>query len=608
MVLGGVAISDNDAYRETYAEVFWDSVVQQAVAQAGQGEKNGMVSMLVETADTPVIGASFRMAALPLAEESTTANLVLSITFTGGYVDDSSGVAINSGSMEFTLTANKTKIEYSETSTVETRYEVQSYTATTASVSMTATSSIAATVTTDTIANDTVSMTVTVEAEVTAGTSIKGATAMNVSLKVSMSTSGNVTVNDSVYDVEEVKPETPVVEPAIGSEEKPYEVASEADIEKIASMIETPSETFYVRLVKDIVLKANQTAATIVIPEGYNIDMDLNEFNISRKSATAPSDDSALKSVGDDSRYIFDIYGNFRISNGSVGGSLFAAPSARLFQVYSGDVVFDNITTYTFSSSGNGAGIWVYGGDVEVTGCTFYGTNYSISADAGNVTVIDSHLYNMATNQMPNFSYCLSFSGNELYVEDTEIYGIQGAISSRGVNDVIAKGTLAVTSAETLDLMPSDYRIFYNNWDKSPNDNHIIQNGEIYHALYTDGGGANPSTTYINGGTFRTDSTMSTVQVGNTTRGDGGGPYDSYVYISGGTFENTTEKGEILVDFDDNPPYSEDPNSFGYGKCIVTGGTFKSPSHDMPASLEDFVDTENYQIIGSSGTYTVTAL
>ena len=172
-----------------------------------------MVSMLVETADTPVIGASFRMAALPLAEESTTANLVLSITFTGGYVDDSSGVAINSGSMEFTLTANKTKIEYSETSTVETRYEVQSYTATTASVSMTATSSIAATVTTDTIANDTVSMTVTVEAEVTAGTSIKGATAMNVSLKVSMSTSGNVTVNDSVYDVEEVKPETPVVEP-----------------------------------------------------------------------------------------------------------------------------------------------------------------------------------------------------------------------------------------------------------------------------------------------------------------------------------------------------------------------------------------------------------
>ena len=207
-----------------------------------------------------------------------------------------------------------------------------------------------------------------------------------------------------------------------------------------------------------------------------------------------------------------------------------------------------------------------------------------------------------------SLSYCLSFSGNELYVEDTEIYGIQGAISSRGVNDVIAKGTRAVTSAETLDLMPSDYRIFYNNWDKSPNDNHIIQNGEIYHALYTDGGGANPSTTYINGGTFRTDSTMSTVQVGNTTRGDVGGPYDSYVYISGGTFENTTEKGEILVDFDDNPPYSEDPNSFGYGKCIVTGGTFKSPSHDMPASLEDFVDTENYQIIGSSGTYTVTAL
>lgn len=583
--------------------------MKQAVVQAGQGEKNGMISMLVETTDAPAIGTSFRMAAMPLAEEPTTANLVLRITFTGGYVDESSGVAINSGIMEFTLTANKATPEDTATSTVETRYEVQSYIATTASVSMTAADSTAtATVTAETITSSTVSMTVTVGAEIAAGSPITGATATNVSLDVSMSTSGNITVNDSVYDAEEVKPETPVVGPTIGSEEKPYEVASEADIEKIASMIETPSETFYVRLVKDIVLKANQTAATIVIPEGYNIDIDLNEFNISRKSATAPSDDSTLKSVGDDSRYIFDIYGNFRISNGSVGGSLFEAPSARLFQVYSGNVVFDNITTYTFSSSGNGAGIWVYGGDVEVTGCTFYGTNYSISADAGNVTVTDSHLYNMATNQMPNFSYCLSFSGNELYVEDTEIYGIQGAISSRGVNDIIAEGTLAVTSAETLDFMPSDYRIFYNNWDKSPNDNHIIQNGEIFHALYTDGGGANPSTTYINGGTFRTDSTMSTVQAGNTTPGDGGGPYDSYVYISGGTFENTTETGEILVDFDDNPPYSEDPNSFGYGKCIVTGGTFKSPSPDMPASLEDFVDTENYQITGSSGTYTVTAL
>ena len=309
---GGIVISDSDAYRETYAEVSWDSVVQQAVAQAGQGERNGMISMLVETADTPVIGASFRMAALPLAEEPTIANLVLSITFTGGYVDAASGVTINSGSMEFTLTANRTKAEDPTTSTVETRYDVQSYTATTVALSMTATdNTTTATVTAETITSDAASMTVTVKAEVTAGTSITDATAINVSLEVSTSTTGNVTINDTEHDAETVKPETPVVEPIIGSEKKPYEVASEADIEKIASMIETPSETFYVRLVKDIVLKANQTAATIVIPKGYNIDIDLNKFNISRRSATAPSDDSTLKSVGDDSRYIFDIYGKY---------------------------------------------------------------------------------------------------------------------------------------------------------------------------------------------------------------------------------------------------------------------------------------------------------
>lgn len=611
--LGGgcVTVSDSDAFQKTYAEVSWDSVVQQAVAQAGDGDQNGMISELVEAADTPAIGASFRMAAVPLAEETSIANLVLSITFTGGYVDDASGVAINSGKMEFTLTATKTPPDASA-ATTETRYDVTSYTATTVALSMTSADSTAkATVTADTITSSTVLMTVTVEAEVTAGTSIKDATATNVSLEVSASTSGSVTVNDSVHDAEEVKPETPIAEPEIGSEERPYEVASEADIEKIASMIDNPSETFYVRLVKDIVLKVNHDAATIVVPKNYNIDIDLNGLNISRKSDTAPSDDSTPKSVGDDSRYIFDVYGNLTIKNGSLGGTLFNNPSARMIQVFSGSLTLDEVTVSTYSNdSGAGAGIWIEGGKLSLKDCTFYSSSVCVNIRLSDIPIeaeiSGCHLYNMATNQMKGWAYCLINYGN-LKIRDTEVWGMQGAISCSGPESYIEDGTVAVTSSKVFDYMPDDYRTYYNNWDNSPNDNHEIQNGEIFHAFYTDGGGANPTITYISGGTFRTESTMSTLQVGNTTYGDGGGPYDSYVYISGGTFENTTETGKILVDFDDNPPYSEDPNSFGYGKCIVTGGTFNSPSADMQASLEEFVDTENYQINGSDGSYTVTS-
>lgn len=603
---GGVVISDSDAYQKTYAEVSWDSVVQQAVAQAGQGDKGGMISELVEAAEAPEIGASFRMAPRPLAEEPSIANLVLSITFTGGYVDDASGVTINSGSMEFTLTANRTKAEDPTTSTVETRYDVQSYTATTVALSMTATdSTTTATVTAETIASDAASMTVTVKAEVTAGTSITDATAINVSLEVSTSTTGNVTINDTEHDAETVKPETPVVEPTIGSEEKPYEVASEADIEKIASMIETPSETFYVHLAKDIVLKENQTEATIVIPADYNVDIDLGGFNISRISSAAATDDTVPDSVGDDSRYIFDVSGTLTVRNGSVGGTLFVNPSARIFQVMEGGhLILDEVTACSYGKNG-GSTLYAFGGsNVEIYSSELYSSTCVFSLSVGaNATVRDSKIASVSSNKLQSYFYAVIADGT-LDIDTTEVYGVQGAISASGKDCVLGEGVVAATIPNIFDEVPEDYETYYRNWDQvSDLSGGTIPNNLLFYAIYAAGEEAEDVSTIVKGGTYYSYSPYSTILVGNSN--DGGAGHAAYAEIQGGTFENRGA-GYVVKDVS-----GIGPADYGYGQLTITGGSFKDSKDNTKEWLEGFVDPSTHKVSDApdaDGYYTVTAL
>ena len=523
--------------------------------------------------------------------------LVLSIEFTG-YTEPTSGITIKEGSMSFNISATK-----SDNTSGGVTYSASKYEASTSDDLQISdsTGEILTSFSTESIIGTAIA---TIEASASSAgtqTTITVSSVRNISFDLTSGT-GKVSTDGVITDVSDTvtDPDKPAV-PAIGSEKNPYEIVNESDIQVLATMIDPEAGTFYAELQNDLALAANQSAATIIVPSGYDIRIDLGGHKLTRISSTAPDDDSTVNTVGDNSRYIFDINGGtLFIQNGTIGGSLFENPSARIFQLNSGSLYLDSITAYSYTNNG-GAVIYMYDGNIDIRNSELYSTYTVINIQSGTATIDNSKLYSISSNQLFDYSYALIAMGS-LNIDNSEVYGMQGAISASGPDCYLGPGVYSEVSADVFDKIPDDYRTFYNNWDKSPNDNHVIQPGELFYALYVSGEQSDSVSTVVEGGTYISYSPYSTVTVGNSA--DGGAGYAAYAEIKDGVFENRG-KGHVVKDVND-----AGPSSYGYGVLTITGGEFKDTLDDTAQWLEGFIDPNNYHVTGpdAEGFYSVEAI
>ena len=609
---GSTAVDSTTAYQKTFGTVAWDSVIQTAVNQAGDGLVDGMRSTLVEVDSSTVGTASVRALsanALPNGPEVRTTPVEMLLTiFFEGYRDSISGVTISGGTMQFTLTAERTVTTDTETSTTMTKYQVESYTATTTENLEMSGNGASADVSVTEITSTAATMTITVSNSVTVGEDITSATAVNVSMSVSTST-GNVVVNDDPHKAEDIAPETPVIpEPALGSEERPYVIGGLEDFVALMSYMGPSEETFYVEIATDVVIPAE--LGTIVIGKGYNVDLNLGGHRISRVSTTAPIEATGTpKTYGDsNSDYMLTVDGGtLMVHDGILGGTLFENPVARVIWVDNGGVLYtDNLEVYQFSNT-QGTAVNIHNGTGYINGIEIYATYYGLFVDTvAEAEVYDSTICSIASNQLSSqngdgFAYAVSANGT-LSMDSTTVRGIQGAISINGGTGTLESGTKSYVTKDIFEHVPEEYETFYLNWLDTPAESHDFVDWEFFYALYISGE-YTESSVYVNGGEYISDGSTATVLVGNTADGGKGEPAGGV--INGGTFVNTGS-GVVVKDY-----AGVGPGEYGYGLLTINGGRFKDNKDNTADWLKGFVNSETHKVSESpddDGYYTVKAL
>ena len=600
------------AFQNTFGTVAWDNVIESAVGQAGDGLVNGMRSTLVEIGEPTGSSSMVRtMSASPLADgpevRATPVEMLLTIFF-DGFTDRVSGVSISSGTMEFTLSAEKTETTDTETSTTTTRYQVESYTATTTQNLAMSGNGAEANVNVAEISNITASMTVFVSSTVTAGEEITSATAVNVSMNVSTST-GSITVNNDDYDIEEVIPDTPVVpEPVLGAESRPYQVYEADDVAVLQSVIAKPSEKFYVELMNDLTLPKG--FPSIVIPSGYNIDLDLGGYRLSRISETAPTEATGTpKTYGDDSStYLITVDGGtLSIHDGILGGTLFTSPVARIIYVDKGGVIdMENLEVYQFTNT-RGSTININDGSAQIDGIKVYATYYALFINTGAEAEVENSTFcSIASNQLVSkdssgYAYAVSANGT-LNMDNSTVRGIQGAISINGGSATLGADIKSYVTKDIFQNVHADYHTYYMNWLSTPAESHELVDNELWSALYVSGE-YTESSVIVNGGEYTSEGNAGTVRVGNS--GDGGVGEAAGAIINDGVFANIGP-GRVVIDEN-----AVGPGEYGYGILTINGGKFKDSKDDTVAWLNGFVNPETHRVSdtpASDGYYSVSAL
>lgn len=605
---GGVTtLSNAEKYQATYASVDWDSIVEQAVNQAGQGLKNNMESTLRDSG-TATMGLTAANAS-PNARATTTAEAVLVLTIEfHGYTDSVSGVTISSGTMSFTLSATRTTTTDDAASTTTNRYDINSYSAETTAPLTMVSAETTATVNVSNVGTDTgIQMTVSVTGTVAEGEKITGAVATNVSLNVAVST-GAANVGGENLPASEVKPENPAPVYPIGSEQKPYEVATVDDVTRLMTTVQSGTP-FYVDVVADIVFPASESSS-ITIPTGYELHIDLNGHRLSRISEFDTDPDELFRSCADNSKvyFIFVDGGTLYLENGILGGTLLENPVARLVSVKNkGRIYADNLTVYQFTNTA-GTAINVDNGFGDVRNTTIYATGFALAVGTSAEVYVDNCFFSsvssnaLSTSEGANaFTYVISANGT-FEMDNTTVYGIQGGISVNGGSTRIGKGVKSYTVNTIFDVVPEDFHTYYLNWLNQEDPNHTIGSNELWAALYVSGESSS-SRAIVEGGIYISDGENMTIRVGNTS--DGGLGKAAYAEIKDGIFENRGD-GYVVKDED-----NIGPQDYGYGQLTITGGKFKDRQTDTREWLEGFVNPETHVVSETTddgGYYTVTAI
>lgn len=574
---GGAEVDSVTAYQQTFTAVSWDSVVKQAIAQAGEGMVNGMSSTLTETGSR-----SHMMVPAPLSAVAT--RLELSITF-DGYVDEASGVVIETGSMSFTMAAEK-----EETGTL-TRYRTAGYTMSSPGITLEI-DSVTAEVVIPAMTDSEASMTVTVSGEVTAGGAISGAIASNVSLSVS-TVSGSVVVNGEVHDAEEIAPDTPAVpEAAIGSEERPFEVVSDEDMRELSALLMESKEAVHAVLVDDVVvtLPDESAAAFFTVEAGKELVLGLNGHTIE------PEGDNSTTTL-----YLIADYGKLTINGdgGRLGGHWKTSSIPRGIAIYDGaEANLYDLRLITFSTDG-GSSLYVpAGGTLSIDGVTVNSTQFTIgTAEGTTATVSNSRLVNIASAALSTGApYAISSSGNTT-IGDTEVYGMKGGIAIIAGTAELNDGIYSETTADIFSKVEEEFREDYAGFfaDYNARGETEPQVSDCYYGLYIAGERniSNSPQCIVNGGEYVSGSSNA-ILVGNSS--DGGVGATAYATIKGGTFWSRNTSSAV-VNADENPQY-------GHGILSIEGGRFGSNTN-----LELYIDVDSHEISGpdEDGFYTVKA-
>ena len=604
--------TDVDDFQSTFASIDWDSLIDQAVSQAGSGTSNGMNTTLSDE------GISSGLSRIRTRETTTsTVNLFLNIVFSG-YHDEASGVTISNGEMSFELNAEKTvTTDDSDASASSTRYHVSSYIAVISDSLTMSNESTTAVISSDNISNSNASMTIMVSGNISSG-SITEAIALNVSMNMTSST-GSIIVNGSSHDFEESVPETPSVsEPEVGSSERPYQVATEADFIELATAITNTSGTFYVEIIDDIVLSNDTENPSITISSEFDIDMDLGGNRISRvASGAAETASGEAYTYGDQSQnYVILNEGSLFIHDGTLGGTLFENPVARfLHSTSDSSLVMENIEVLQFADGYEDSAITI-DGEAEINSVTISSTHRGITmTETANAVIRDSAFYGIASNAMGGrYGGAIQTDGAFIYpfssygildMDDTVVYGIQGAIGIDGGTSTLGDGVEGYVSAEVFDMVSDEFHDYYLNWLNDQDNSHTVAEGEFFYALYIAGEDAEFGVSAINGGTYVSYG-PATVHVGNNA--DGGAGHAAYAVINGGTFENRRSSGGEVVTDTRSDGVSD--GEYGYGVLDIYGGRFKD-NGDTRENLSGFVNPETHTISDepdAEGFYTVTAL
>lgn len=574
---GGAEVDSGTAYQQTFSVVSWDCVVKQAIAQAGEGMINGMSSTLTETGSR-----SRMMVPAPLSAVAT--SLELSITF-DGYVDEASGVVIATGTMSFTMAAEKEETE------AKPRYRTVGYTMSSSGLTLES-DSITADIIIPAMTDSEASMTVTVSGEVTAGGAISGAIATNVSLSVSTAT-GSVIVNGEMHDAEEIAPDTPAApEAAIGSEERPFEVVSDKDMRELSALLAESTEAVHAVLVDDVVITLPDERATafFTVGEGKELALSLNGHTIE------PEGDNSTTKL-----YLIADYGKLTINGdgGRLGGHWKTNSIPRGIAIYDGAVAdLYDLRLITFSTGG-GSSLYVpTGGTLSINGVTVNSTQFTIGTEEGTTaTVSNSRLVNITSAALSTGApYAISSSGNTT-IGDTEVYGMKGGIAIVAGTAELNDGIYSETTVDIFSKVEEDFREDYAGFFAEYNTRGETepQVSDCYYGLYIAGETniSNSPQCIVNGGEYVSGSDNA-ILVGNSS--DGGEGATAYATIKGGTFWSRNTSSAV-VNADNNPKY-------GHGVLSIEGGRFGSRTN-----LELYVDAESHEISGpdEDGFYTVKA-
>lgn len=569
---------DKTDFKNTFASVDWDSLLENAVAQEGKGFVNGMSSEFTDSVSTAAF-ASFSETSKAMTLEARNLRIIFR------NYKDASGVFIDTGTVDFALKGAMT--ELGDGSSV---YQMTSYNMSVTELSMRASSA------SESVAVSTEGLKGAGVATIAFGSDGNVISVSNVSLDLA-NADGKISVNDKSYNVDSVVVDTPIEEkPALGTEANPYTVSSVSDLIGIMGSI-AEDQTTYITLNSDINVP-NITGGTnlIVIPSGYDVILELNGHQI-----------GSAEDLSSESVYLFEVGGKLTINGeGTLGNPYGQNPLSRGVIVNEGGIlIMNNVTARTYSSSyGSTVNVW---GNAEIYGCRIYSAYYGLALNSTATVIIDkgTEIASIASNKLTydgsgddGYAYALSSQGH-LIAKNASVYGVQGATSIIGGTAEIYEGYHSEASAETLNKLPEDYQQHYIKYYKEstkPSSVSLVD-GEIFYGIYIAGEAnkdVNPKCS-IYGGTF-ISSARNSVLVGNSK--DGGAGATAYARIYGGTFHGGGS-GNVTVNADKNP-------SYGHGVLSIEGGRF-----NFKTNLEQYVDDSKFSIsedTDQDGYYTVLPL
>ena len=317
-----------------------------------------------------------------------------------------------------------------------------------------------------------------------------------------------------------------------GTAEDPYLLTGDDEnISDLTALFEgdAPADTIYLKADDDFTLEQ-----TITIPEGFSVNLDLAGSTITGSEAIRTS--YLITNLG-------DLTLSDSVGNGKIAASLFVLNNSGKLTVNGG--------IYETSERGYNDGNSAYsscvfrnaGGEAVINDCTVNAMvnalNSRVNSDTGaepKVTILGGTFNSKACSTCDNtfWAYCVISSAGEIYIEDADITGTQGALAISGGYGEVKGGNYKTQVCEA-------------------------GHNAVFYALYVAGEVGN-ATAVVSGGTFESEVRNASL-VGNSK--DGGNKLPATVYFTGGTFISPDGVAAVNADV-------------GYGNPSITGGTYSS--------------------------------